>query len=111
VDRLGDRVENEGVPSWASFSYAFGPLVALCAFLVVVVLLRRTFRSKGSGLTDEDVLAPLLGPHTWSEVNEVARQLRVAGIRHRVIDLGDSYQLRVPADDLAAARAVMRQPR
>ncbi len=95
------------MPSWGSFSYAFGPLFALGALLLVVVLLRRTFRRDRTELTDEDVMAPLLGPHTWNDVNRLGRSLTAAGIRHRVVDLKSSYQLQVPADDLAAARAVM----
>lgn len=97
------------MPDWASFSYAFGPIIALAALLVVIALLRRTFRSNRSGLTDDDVLAPLLGPHTWADVNRVAARLRHAGIRHRIADLGGDYQLLVPADDLAAARGVMNR--
>jgi hypothetical protein len=97
------------VPGWASFSFAFGPVVAFAALLVVIALLRRTFRSNRAGLTDDDVLAPLLGPHTWADVNRVAFRLRRAGIRHRIADLGGGYQLLVPADDLAAARGVMNR--
>jgi hypothetical protein len=95
------------VPSWGSFSYAFGPLFALGALALVIILLRRSFRSDRSTLTDNDVMAPLLGPHTWNDVNRLGRELTAAGIRHRVVDLRSSYQLQVPADDLAAARAVM----
>lgn len=97
------------MPSWASYSYAFGPVVAFCGLLLVMFLLRRAFRANRSGLADDEVSAPLLGPHTWREVNSVAQRLRRAGIRHRVVDLGHSYQLRVPADDLAAARSAMNR--
>ncbi len=99
------------MPSWGSFSYAFGPLFALCALLLVVWLLRRTFRANRSDLADDDVLAPVLGPHTWGECNQLARDLRAAGIRHRVVDLQSSYQVQVPADDLAAARVVLASHR
>lgn len=95
------------MPSWGSFSYAFGPLFALGALLLVVWLLRRSFRGDRSHLTDDDVLAPLLGPHTWGECSRLASELSRAGIRHRVVDLHSSYQVQVPADDLAAARTVM----
>ena len=95
------------VPSWGSFSYAFGPLFALGSLFLVILLLRRNFRENRSDLADDDVLAPLLGPHTWGDVNRLAGQLTQAGIRHRVVSYPDSYQVQVPADDLAAARAVM----
>lgn len=93
--------------SWGSYSYAFGPLVALGGVLVAMWLLRRAFRREQPTIPDEEVLAPLLGPHTWAEVNRVAVRLDRAGIRHRVVDLRTSYQLQVPADDLAAARTVL----
>lgn len=98
---------NRGVTSWGSYSYAFGPLVALGGLLVAIWLLRRTFQREQPTIPDDEVLAPLLGPHTWAEVNRVAIELDRAGIRHRVVDLRSSYQLQVPADDLAAARAVL----
>lgn len=97
------------MPSWGSFSYAFGPLFALAAMVLVVILLRRSFRANRSHLSDEDVLAPLLGPHTWPQVNRVATELERAGIRHRVVDLRTSYQVQVSADDLAQARVVMNR--
>lgn len=94
--------------SWGSFSYAFGPLVACGGLLVAIWLLRRTFRRDDrADVPDDVVFAPLLGPHTWIQVNRVARELDRAGIRHRVLDLRTSYELQVPADDLAAARAVL----
>lgn len=95
------------VPAWGSFSYAFGPLFALGSLLLVVMLLRRNFRANRSNLADDDVLAPLLGPHTWGDCSRLAKELDRAGIRHRLVDLRNSYQVQVPADDLAAARAVM----
>ncbi len=95
------------MPAWGSFSYAFGPLFALSALLLVVWLLRRNFRGNRSQLADDDVLAPLLGPHTWGECSRLAKDLSAAGIRHRVVDMTTSYQVQVPADDLAAARVVM----
>lgn len=95
------------MPAWGSFSYAFGPLFALSALMLVFWLLRRNFRANRSQLADDDVLAPLLGPHTWGDCSRLAKELGRAGIRHRVVDLSSSYQVQVPADDLAAARAVM----
>jgi hypothetical protein len=94
--------------SWGSFSYAFGPVFALGGLALVIVLLRRSFRRPGPTIDDDEVLAPLLGPRTWTEVTQVARLLTEAGIRHRVMYLPTSYQLQVPADDLSAARAVLR---
>lgn len=96
------------MPSWGSFSYAFGPLFALGSLLLVVWLLRRNFRDNRANFDDDEVLAPLLGPHTWGECTQLARDLQSAGIRHRVADMNTSYQVQVPADDLARARAVMR---
>lgn len=94
--------------SWGSISYAFGPLVAVAGPLLTIWLLRRTFRrNERAALPDDVVFAPLLGPHTWLEVNRVARLLDRVGIAHRVVDHRTSYELQVPADDLAQARAVM----
>ncbi len=106
--QTGADEHNGPVTAWGSFSYAFGPLFALSALLLVVWLLRRNFRANRSNLADDDVLAPVLGPHTWGQCNQLAQDLQRAGIRHRVVDMATSYQVQVPADDLAAARAVMR---
>lgn len=111
VRRIAESAEpndNRDMPSWGSFSYAFGPLFALSALLLVVWLLRRNFRGNRSPLADDDVLAPVLGPHTWGDCSRLAAGLDRAGIRHRVVDLDGSYQVQVPADDLAAARVVMK---
>lgn len=108
--RLADsrsRAQNGQVPSWGSFSYAFGPLFALGALFLVIVLLRRSFRENRSDLAEDDVLAPVLGPHTWGDCSRLAKDLAAVGIKHRVVDMVGSYQVQVPADDLAAARRVM----
>ena len=44
---------NGAVPAWSTYSYLFGPLVALAIMAVMVVLLRWAF-SRGGSLVERD---------------------------------------------------------
>jgi len=77
------------VPSWGSFSYAFGPVVALAVVLVLALVLRWASRRGGSvvaaparpGPPEEyGMLVPIATPATAAEAARMEQRLAGSGI-------------------------------
>ncbi len=78
------------MPSWGSYSFAFGPLVALLVVGLLALLLRWAF-SRGHSLVagpprpgkpdDYGLLVSVAEPGTFVEAELIASRLRDAGLR------------------------------
>jgi hypothetical protein len=107
------------VPSWGSFSYAFGPLVAVGLIGLFVVILRWAF-SRGSsvvaaaptpGSADEyGLLVPVATPGTYIEGELLRRGLEDAGIRATLTTTLDGPRVMVwPQDEDRAKELLARR--
>lgn len=107
------------MPSWGSFSYAFGPLVAVGLIGLFVVILRWAF-SRGSsvvaaaptpGSADEyGLLVPVATPGTYIEGELLRRGLEDAGIRATLTTTLDGPRVMVwPQDEDRAKELLARR--
>src|SRR3954452_25630010 len=102
---------------WGSFSYAFGPVLALAAVGVLTLLLRWTF-SHGHSLverrptvgtpTEYGLLVPVAEPPTFVEAEVMRRRLEDAGLRATLAPTTDGPRVLVFPEDVKAARVVLR---
>ena len=104
------------MPSWGSFSYAFGPLVAVVAIVLLVLILRWAF-ARGQSVVappgtpgdplDYGLLVPVAHPGTAQEAADLAALLRRAGITVGVADTTEGMRLMVwPADAVRAGQVL-----
>lgn len=106
--------------SWGSYSFLFGPLLALVA-LGGLVLVARWASQSGTSLierparkgTSEEygLMIPVASPRTQRASHEVAARLSTAGVRCREVDTTEGLRVMVWAEDVAQARAVLDSPR
>jgi hypothetical protein len=102
------------VPGWGSYSFLFGPLVALMVVAVLALLLRWTF-SHGTSLVerpsragregDYGLLVPVAQPATFVEAEIARRRLGEVGIRATLAPTTDGPRVMVFERDAARARA------
>lgn len=103
-------------PVWGSYSYAFGPLVALVVLGVLVLLLRWTFKRGGSLVTArgrEDqygMLTPVASPADYITGEMQRQKLADEGIRATLASTLDGPRILVFRADLEAARRVLSGP-
>jgi hypothetical protein len=107
---------NDVVPSWGSFSYAFGPLVALAGIVVMVLILRWAF-SRGQSVVaptpqpgdplDYGLLVPIAEPATAAEAARMRVTLRSAGIVAGITDTTNGLRVMVWPQDAARAEQVL----
>lgn len=104
------------MPSWGSYSYAFGPLVGLAVLGVLVVLLRWTFSRGGSlverrpvaGAPDEyGLLETVAAPATFIEAEMIRLRLVDHNIRATLAPTTEGPRVLVFPSDLKIARAVL----
>lgn len=108
------------MPSWGSFSYAFGPLVAVGLIGLFVVILRWAF-SRGSsvvaaaptpGTADEyGLLVPVATPGTYIEGEMLRRGLEDAGIRATLTTTLDGPRVMVWPNDEDRAKELLARRR
>lgn len=105
------------MPEWESYSYAFGPLVALVAVLVLVLLLRWTFSRGGSLVqrrpesgseTDYGLLTAVAKPATFVEAEMLRRRLLDHGIRATLAPTTEGPRVMVFPDDAHLAGEVLK---
>ncbi len=114
------RAHTGAVPAWESYSYAFGPVVALGLVLVLVLLLRWTF-SRGRSLVSrrparggEDeygLLTPVARPATFVEAEMLRQRLLEHGIRATLAPTTQGPRVMVFPADAAIAGEVLRAAR
>ena len=104
------------MPSWGSFSYAFGPLVAIGMIGLFVVILRWAF-SRGSsvvaaaptpGTADEyGLLVAVATPGTYIEGEVMRRTLEDAGVRATLTQTLDGPRVMVWPHDADRSRDIL----
>jgi hypothetical protein len=108
------------VPSWGSYSYAFGPIMAVLVLGGLVVLLRWAFRRGQSVVAapprpgdplDYGLLVPVATPPTTEEARATVERLRRSGIRSSTVTTTDGLRVMVwPGDAVRAHQALESQP-
>lgn len=105
------------MPSWGSYSYLYGPLMALVAIGVLVLVLRWAFgrgtsvveRPPRSGEPDEyGLLDAVASPGTYIEAEILRQRLEAAGIKATVAMTNDGPRLMVWPNDRERAASVLR---
>jgi hypothetical protein len=114
----GERPRDTAGVYWGSFSYAFGPLLALVAVGVLTLLLRWT-SSHGHSLverrptvgtpTEYGLLVPVAEPPTFVEAELLRRRLEGAGLRATLAPTSEGPRVLVFPEDVKAARLVLRR--
>ena len=104
------------MPSWGSFSYAFGPLVAAGLIGLFVVILRWAF-SRGSsvvapaptpGSVDQyGLLVPVASPGSYIEGEVLRRTLEDAGVKATLTQTLDGPRVMVWPKDEERARELL----
>lgn len=116
---MASRPDHVVVPSWGSFSYAFGPLVALVLIVVFVLILRWAFR-RGSSVvaappvtgsdSEYGLLVPVASPGSYVEGEVLRRTLEASGIRANLATTLDGPRLMVwPQDEIRARDLLARR--
>lgn len=108
------------MPSWGSFSYAFGPIVAIGLIAVFVLVLRWAFGGRSSvvaappkqGAADEyGMLVPVASPGSYAEGEMLRRGLEDVGIRSNLATTLDGPRVMVWPEDEQRARAHLARRR
>jgi hypothetical protein len=104
------------VPSWGSYSFAFGPVVATAVIVALVVVLRWAF-GRGQSVVapgarpgppgDYGVLVPVAAPRTMQQADQLQRDLAQRQIPCTVARTTQGLRLLVWPDQEAAARSVI----
>ena len=108
------------MPSWGSFSYAFGPLVAVGMIGVLVLILRWAF-SRGSSVVaaaptpgtadDYGLLVPVASPGSYIEGEVMRRTLEDAGVRATLTQTLDGPRVMVWPKDADRSRDILARRR
>lgn len=107
---------NGRVPSWGSFSYAFGPLVAVAVLVLLVFILRWAFARGGSVVAapprpgtplDYGLLVPIAEAASRAEAAQMVARLHQASIDAGVADTTEGIRVMVWPDDAVRAEAVL----
>lgn len=114
------RLHDGAVPSWGSFSYAFGPLVAVALIGLFVVILRWAF-ARGTSVvaapptpgaeSEYGLLVPVATPATYIEGEILRRQLESGGVKATLATTVDGPRILVWPKDESAARRVLTSGR
>jgi len=108
------------VSSWGSYSYVYGPLMAVGGIVVLSLLLRWAFGSGGSVVerpgrsgapTEYGLLTPVAAPTTYIEGELVRQALESAGVKATLAQTNDGPRVMVWPDDLGQARDVLAKLR
>lgn len=105
--------------AWGSYSFLFGPLLALVAVGVIIVLLRWAFstghsvveRRPRAGTEDEyGLLVTVAAPRTFIEAEMLRRRLTDSGVRATLAPTVQGPRVMVFPKDASIARALL-EPR
>ena len=119
VARWSDPAHNRGVGNWGSYSFLFGPMIALVA-LAGLALVARWASQTGTSLIERParrgsaeeygLMIPVASPRTERAATEVTARLADAGLRARPVRTTQGWRVMVWAEDVARARAVLDTP-
>lgn len=107
------------MPGWGSYSFLFGPLVALLIVAVLALVLRWAFGhgtslvekpSRTGAASDYGLLVPVAQPATFVEAEMARLRLVEIGIRATLAPTTDGPRVMVFARDAEAARAHLARP-
>jgi hypothetical protein len=109
------------VPSWGSYSYAYGPVVAFLVIGLLVLVLRWAFSGRKGSVVERPALPgdpdqyglldPVSSPDTYIEAEIRRQQLEAAGIRATVATTNAGPRVMVwPEDRRRAADLLRRTP-
>lgn len=105
--------------SWGSYSFLFGPAVALVAVGGLLIVARWMAGGHASlierparpGSAEEyGLMIPVASPTAPRQAARVVAALGAAGIRCREVDTTEGARIMVWAEDVARARAVLDAP-
>jgi hypothetical protein len=104
------------VSAWGSYSFLFGPLLALVALGLIMVLLRWAF-SSGHSLVERrptqgtereyGLLVTVAAPRTFVEAEVLRRRLEAADIRATLAPTVQGPRVMVFPEDATVARALL----
>jgi hypothetical protein len=104
------------VSAWGSYSFLFGPLLALVAVGVIILLLRWAF-SSGHSLVERrpargtereyGLLVTVAAPKTFVEAEVLRRTLEDAGVRATLAPTVQGPRVMVFPEDASVARALL----
>lgn len=106
--------------SWGSYSFLFGPLLALAALGGLALVARWASQSGTSlietparqgGAEEYGLMIPVASPTSARASHDVAGRLTAAGVRCREVTTTEGPRVMVWAEDVARARAVLDSPR
>ena len=102
--------------AWGSYSFLFGPLLALAAIGVIILLLRWAF-SSGHSLVERrptrgtereyGLLVTVAAPKTFVEAEVLRRKLEDAGLRATLAPTVQGPRVMVFPEDASVARALL----
>lgn len=101
------------MPSWGSYSFLFGPLVAMVLVALLTLLLRWTFShgqslvekpSRAGSETEYGLLVPVAEPATFVEAEIARHRLGEVGIRATLAPTTQGPRVMVFERDAARAR-------
>jgi len=111
--------QNRHVPSWGSYSYLYGPIVALCVIGVLMLVLRWAFGGRNqsvverppiSGRPDQyGLLDAVASPDTYVEAEICRQQLEASGIKATVAMTNDGPRVMVWPQDRGKAKTLLRR--
>ncbi|MEZ5186417.1 MAG: hypothetical protein R2720_11780 [Candidatus Nanopelagicales bacterium] len=96
------------MPAWSTYSYIFGPLVALAIMAVMILLLRWAFGTGGSlvardsrpgGSGDYGLMVPVAGAEDYIRAEMQRHMLEDAGLRVNLVRTTDGPRLMVWESD------------
>lgn len=102
--------------AWGSYSYSFGPFIAVLGIGLLAILLRWTFRRGGSliarpvtpGTPDQyGMLDVVATPLTRAQAEQMRARLSAAGIRTTVAGTVDGLRVFVMSGDAEHARRIL----
>ncbi len=104
------------MPNWGSFSYAFGPVLALACLGILVLVLRWSHGGRSSVVAgptrrsspdDYGVLVPIASPETYVEGEIMRRRLEDAKIKANLAYTLAGPRVMVWPEDESRARSIL----
>lgn len=105
------------MPTWSTYSFLFGPIVALAGLGILIGLLKWAFPSKNTSLVpprpkagrdhEYGLLVPIASPGTYIEGEMIRRQLEDGGVRANLTRTLDGPRVMVFGADADRAREVL----
>ncbi len=108
------------MPSWGSFSYAYGPTIAFFAMGLIILLLRWTFgrgqllmppAPKRGNPNEYGLLVPIAHPTNFVEGELLRRTLEAEGIRSNLAVTNLGPRVMVFPEDAERAKELLKQGR